>query len=80
MLGAGFIIIQFFQPDKNNQAVSANDINNHLEIPTVIQEILKNSCYDCHSNQTKYPWYNNIAPVSWMIANHIKEGKEHVNF
>ena len=42
--------------------------------------MLKSSCYDCHSNHTKYPWYNNVTPVSWWIASHISEVKEELNF
>ena len=42
--------------------------------------LIKNSCYDCHSNTTNYPWYSNVAPISWWIKNHVEEGKEHLNF
>jgi len=42
--------------------------------------MLKTSCYDCHSNQPTYPWYTNIAPVSWWIKHHINEGTHHLNF
>lgn len=45
-----------------------------------IARILKTSCYDCHSNQPTYPWYTNIAPVSWWIKHHINEGSHHLNF
>ncbi|WP_196886323.1 heme-binding domain-containing protein [Aureivirga sp. CE67] len=70
--------IQLIRPSKNvSEEVSANKLEN---IPPRIESILKTSCYDCHSNNTVYPWYNNIAPVSWVIANHVNEGKEHLNF
>lgn len=42
--------------------------------------VLKETCYDCHSNNTVYPWYNNIAPISFWLANHVKDGKKHLNF
>jgi hypothetical protein len=42
--------------------------------------VLKTSCYDCHSNNTRYPWYANIQPVGWLLANHVKDGKEELNF
>lgn len=42
--------------------------------------LLKTSCYDCHSNQTDFPWYSKIAPVSWWLGDHITDGKEHLNF
>jgi hypothetical protein len=75
-----FIVIQFFRPEKNQSAVTTDDIIYTLEIPNSVKRTLVNACYDCHSNQTRYPWYSNIAPVSWMLANHVKEGKEHLNF
>jgi hypothetical protein len=49
-------------------------------VPTDVQNILKTSCYDCHSNNTAYPWYNNIQPVAWFLADHVKEGKGELNF
>ena len=45
-----------------------------------ITNTLKIACYDCHSNQSAYPWYTNIAPVSWWVKNHINEGSHHLNF
>lgn len=75
------ISIQFIRPDKNREIQpTKNDITANLMIPLEIQEILKTSCYDCHSNNTVYPWYNHIAPISWLIAKHINKGKEHLNF
>jgi hypothetical protein len=50
------------------------------DVPENIQNILKTSCYDCHSNNTNYPWYNKIQPVNWWLADHINEGKEELNF
>jgi Haem-binding domain len=76
-----FIIIQFFRPAKNIAlGLSANDITTVYAVPTDVQNILKTSCYDCHSNTTAYPWYNNIQPVAWFLANHVKEGKRELNF
>lgn len=76
-----FIIIQFFAAEKNISSVaSENAIERHYTVPVKIQGLLKTSCYDCHSNNTKYPWYNNIQPVSWWLASHVKEGKKHLNF
>jgi hypothetical protein len=73
--------IQFIIPNKNRSTeVSVNDISNGNDVSIEIQNILKNSCYDCHSNNTQYPWYNKIAPVSWILANHVHKGKEHLNF
>ena len=76
-----FGFIQFFRPEKNWQInISRNEIFYKKEVDPKIVTMLKTSCFDCHSNNTAYPWYNNIAPVSWMIANHVKEGKEKLNF
>lgn len=74
-------LIQFIRIDTFNPEINANnDFLNVTAAPIEISTILKNTCYDCHSNQTKYPWYSNLAPVSWMLKNHINEGREHVNF
>ena len=43
------------------------------------QALVKRACYDCHSNETKWPWYSNVAPVSWLVQNDVNEGREHVN-
>ena len=76
-----FVIAQFIRPEKNNTITNPeNDIVFHLQIPTDVKKKLVDACYDCHSNKTKYPFYNNIAPVSWLMANHVKEGKGRLNF
>lgn len=75
------IIIQFFTIDKTNPPSDKNaDFINLTSPPTEISTLLKNSCYDCHSYHTKYPWYSNIAPVSWILKSHINDGRKHVNF
>ena len=73
--------IQFIRPEKNasetpNTAVFEQETNP----PEAVMSILRSSCYDCHSANTKYPWYNNIAPVSFWIADHIEHGKGHLDF
>ena len=45
-----------------------------------ISALLQESCYDCHSNNTEYPWYNKVQPVGWFLEDHINEGKEELNF
>ena len=76
-----FIVIQFIQPARNKSGqVLATDISKMVSLPQDVQTMLKISCYDCHSNNTNYPWYTNIQPVGWMMARHIKEGKEELNF
>ena len=76
-----FVAIQFIQPARNkNGQVLATDISKMYNLPDNVQGILKMACYDCHSNNTRYPWYINIQPVGWMLARHIKQGKEELNF
>lgn len=75
------VIIQFFRIDKTNPViVQGNDFLTVTNPPENIQLMLKNACYDCHSNQSKYPWYTNIAPISWWVKDHINEGREELNF
>jgi hypothetical protein len=76
-----FIVIQFFQPEKNdNRENLQQDIVFTMELPTQVKKKIVDACYDCHSNHTIYPFYSKIAPVSWILAGHIREGKEHLNF
>lgn len=75
------IVIQFIQPARNkNEQVLATDITRIYTLPENIKAILKTSCYDCHSNNTDYPWYANIQPGGWWLASHIKDGKAELNF
>ncbi len=69
--------MQFIQTDKTNPKVDKN-----IEIKTnaEVMKIFKTACYDCHSNETVYPWYSNIAPFSWVVSNHINEGRKVLNF
>lgn len=76
-----FIIIQFIRPAKNKAGeISNNDISKLYPVPEDVQSILKTSCYDCHSNNTVYPWYAEIQPVAWWLNNHIEDGKKDLNF
>lgn len=76
-----FVIIQFFRPDKNSNQGDHLTIFIHETNPLEdVKIILAQSCYDCHSNDTKYPWYFNVAPVSFWISDHIREGKKNLNF
>lgn len=75
------IIIQFKRIDTINPVTdSTKDYVVIAKAPQEIRDLLRTSCYDCHSNETNYPWYSNIAPVSWYVGNHIKEGRRHLNF
>ena len=83
VLLAALIIIQFFRPEKNvrsSETVATNDISKLYPVPQEVAAILQTSCYDCHSNNTRYPWYSNFQPVAWRLADHVKEGKKELNF
>lgn len=76
-----FIVIQFFRPAKNKaEGISNNHIAKIHAVPADVEEILKTSCYDCHSNNTVYPWYAHIQPVAWWLNDHITVGKKKINF
>ena len=75
------IIIQFVKPAKNKGVeIAANQITAKHKVPENVQQILKTSCYDCHSNTTKYPWYSRVQPIAWFLHDHIVEGKKELNF
>ncbi len=76
-----FIVIQFIRLDKNEGGYeSLLTFERETNTPENVKEILKTHCYDCHSNQTVYPWYAEIAPLSFWMADHVNEGKEELNF
>lgn len=83
LLAAGVVLIaiQLFRPalNKSNQ-VAVSDISKMFTTSDSVLSILKKSCYDCHSNNTIYPWYSNIQPMRWLMANHIRKGKKELNF
>ena len=76
-----FVGIQFI-PTKRNQStdVPITDFMTVNTVPQNVSNALKTSCYDCHSNNTSYPWYNKVQPVAWILENHIEEGKAELNF
>ena len=80
-VAAILIIMQFFGIDKENPTSDASkDFIQMTNPPQKIATILKTACYDCHSNETAYPWYTNVQPVGWWVGHHIEEGREHLNF
>jgi hypothetical protein len=78
---AALIVIQFFRPKKNKQEGEAvNHISKAYAIPAAATTILEKACYDCHSNNTRYPWYANVQPVAWWLDEHVRDGKKELNF
>ena len=84
ILGAAVILLLVIQlfPNKlpENELYNPNDLIRNNPIPKEIEGLLKNTCYDCHSNKTVYPWYSRVAPISYLVKYKIKEGREHLNF
>jgi hypothetical protein len=76
------VVMQFIQPTKNisDGGLGENDISVVYAIPADLHNVFVTKCYDCHSNNTKYPWYFNIQPIGWWLAAHVHDGKEHLNF
>lgn len=73
--------IQFVRPERVNPPVDkANTLEAVATVPPDIESTFKRSCDDCHSNETRWPWYSNVAPVSWSVADHVEEGRRHLNF
>ncbi|MEO6584657.1 MAG: heme-binding domain-containing protein [Ferruginibacter sp.] len=76
-----FFVLQFIQPPKNSgKEILSSDITRVFSVPQNVLDVLKTSCYDCHSNNTRYPWYSFIQPGAWWMAHHIEEGKQNLNF
>lgn len=74
-------MMQLFRISKTNPAViPAQDLATRVNMPADKLAILKAACYDCHSNESIYPWYTDLAPLSWRVSDHIKEGRSHLNF
>ena len=75
------IVIQFIHPEKNKASgAQANSIGTVFPVPENVKTILEKACNDCHTNNTRYPWYSNIQPVHWWMNHHVQEGKRHLNF
>jgi hypothetical protein len=81
LLPVVLVAIQFIQPARNKSGqVMQMDISKAFLIPPLVDTLLKTSCYDCHSNNTEYPWYANLQPVGWILNRHIQGGKIELNF
>jgi hypothetical protein len=72
---AGAVAIQFVPVTRTNPPVTGE-----IEAPDAVTAVLARSCYDCHSHETQWPWYSRVAPVSWLVAHDVEEGREHLNF
>jgi hypothetical protein len=75
------LVIQTIQPTRNlSETLGDNDISATYAMSPEVHTILRTKCYDCHSNNTRYPWYTYVQPIGWWMAAHIYEGKDHLDF
>lgn len=72
---AALVIAQAFRIDKTNPPAQQN-----VAAPPEVAAVLRRACYDCHSNETVWPWYSNVAPISWLLARDVREGRRELNF
>jgi mono/diheme cytochrome c family protein len=70
-----FIALQFFRPALTNPPVTAE-----IQVPPEVKQVLQHSCYNCHSNETKLPWFDQVVPPYWLVAHDVKEARSHLNF
>jgi Haem-binding domain/Cytochrome P460 len=70
-----FICLQFIRPELTNPPVTAE-----LQAPPEVKQVLKNSCYNCHSNETKLPWFDKVVPAYWLVSSDVNEARKHLNF
>jgi hypothetical protein len=79
VLLALLLIIQLFRPEKNDSNDATYEVAKKYQVPDDVAVVLQNACNDCHSNNTKYPWYANIQPAIWWLDHHVKDGKKDLN-
>jgi len=81
LVAAGLLVLlQVFQPDRTNPPVDpAQQIEQHIPASPAVAGLLRKACFDCHSNETRWPWYSYVAPVSWLVSGDVSEGREHLN-
>ena len=73
--------IQAIRPARTNLAVNpSHTLEAIVAVPPQVESILQRACYDCHSDETRWPWYSNVAPVSWFVIDHVDSGRRHANF
>ncbi|HEX8852239.1 MAG TPA: heme-binding domain-containing protein [Pyrinomonadaceae bacterium] len=81
LLCALFAAAQFVRPSRvNPPSDEGRALAAHVRVDERVEAILKRSCMDCHSNRTSWPWYSNVAPASWFVADHVRHGRQHLNF
>ena len=80
-VSALLILVQFVRPARTNpRADEAVALEAHSRMTPEVSALLKRACADCHSNETEWPWYSNVAPASWLVIDHVNHGRSHLNF
>lgn len=75
-----FAGMQAVRPEKSNPPVNpGHTLAAQYEVPADVKGVLERACRDCHSNRTRWPWYSHVAPSSWLLADHVKDGRRHFN-
>lgn len=74
-LVVAIVAIQLVPVDRANPPIAAD-----VAAPANVRAVLKRACYDCHSNETTWPWYSRVAPVSWLVSRDVREGRKELNF
>jgi hypothetical protein len=75
------LLMQFLRPDRTNPDVEPSlELRAATVVPADVSSLLESACYDCHSNETAWPWYAHVAPTSWFVVRHVDEGRRHLNF
>ncbi len=81
VLALAFVGMQFVGPRRTNPVADpALRLEAHATVPTEVSTTLRRACYDCHSNETRWPWYSRVAPPAWLVAHDVEEGRGHLNF
>jgi hypothetical protein len=80
-LAVFFVVIQAIRPARTNPPIdAAQEITAKMPVDPAVQQIFSRSCNDCHSQRTVWPWYSNVAPVSWLVVRDVDDGRRHMNF
>jgi heme-binding protein len=80
VMGCLFVAVQFSRPARTNPTADQSlALQSHVQVGSQVATILDRSCNDCHSNKTRWPWYSNVAPVSWFVVDHVNHGRSHFN-
>jgi hypothetical protein len=76
-----FVVIQFFGPERTNPpVVESHTMRSQRQIPPRMADLMNRACMDCHSHETRWPWYSGVAPVRWWLVNHVNDGRRALNF